>query len=125
MNSLLEKTLSQIAPLDQSAMQQTRARLDTLTKPLGSLGVLEELAVQLAGITGNPRPQIGDKVVLVMAGDHGVTAENITCYPQEVTQQQIANFIRGGGGISVMTRHVGARVECVDIGIAADLDYPG
>ena len=125
MSSLLEKTLSRIGPLDQAAMQQTRARLNNLTKPLGSLGVLEELAVQLAGISGNALPCIDDKVVLVMAGDHGVAAEKVTCFPQEVTQQQIANFIRGGGGISVMCRHAGARVECIDVGIAAHLDYPG
>ncbi|HWR39125.1 MAG TPA: nicotinate-nucleotide--dimethylbenzimidazole phosphoribosyltransferase [Patescibacteria group bacterium] len=125
MSSLLEKTLANIGPLDQTAIKQAKERLDNLTKPLESLGVLEDLAMQLAGITGNPMPQVGDKVVLVMAGDHGVAAEKVTCFPQEVTQQQITNFIRGGGGISVMTRHVGARVECVDVGIAAHLDYPG
>ena len=95
-------------------------RQNTLTKPAGSLGRLEALSVQLAGITGSSRPSFPHKSVIVMAGDHGVTAEGVSAYPAEVTKQMVLNFLRGGAAINVLARQAGARVIVVDIGVAAD-----
>jgi nicotinate-nucleotide--dimethylbenzimidazole phosphoribosyltransferase len=119
---LLEDLLSQIPPLDESAMTAARARQDTLTKPRGSLGRLESLSIQLAGISGKPQPQIEHKVILTMAGDHGVVAEGVSAYPQAVTPQMVANFLHGGAAINVLARHVGARVVVVDMGVASHLE---
>jgi len=102
-------------------MKEARARQDMLTKPPGSLGRLEELSIQLAGIQGKSPPQTNEKAVIVMAGDHGVVAEKIGNWPQEVTAQMVANFLRGGAGINVIARQVGARVIVVDMGVATDL----
>jgi nicotinate-nucleotide--dimethylbenzimidazole phosphoribosyltransferase len=121
----LETLISRIGPLDQSAQEAARARQDRLTKPQGSLGRLETLSVQVAGITGNPLPDIRHKVVVVMAGDHGVVAEGVSAYPQAVTSQMVENFLQGGAAINVLSRHVGARVVIVDMGVAGDLlDHP-
>jgi nicotinate-nucleotide--dimethylbenzimidazole phosphoribosyltransferase len=117
----IKDIISRIAPLDRDAMQAALMRQETLTKPKGSLGRLEELSVQVAGITGNPSPRIEHKVVLVMAGDHGVVEEGVSAYPQAVTAQMVDNFLRGGAAISVLARHVGARVVVVDMGIAVDI----
>jgi len=114
-------TLSKIPPLDLATQSAARARQDMLTKPPGSLGRLEELSVQLAAITGQPRPSVARKAVIVMAGDHGVTAEGVSAYPAEVTPQMVLNFLRGGAAINVLARQAGARVVVVDIGVAADL----
>lgn len=110
-----------IPPLDETAMAAARARQNTLTKPPGSLGRLEALSVQLAGITGQPIPRLRDKVIVVMAADHGVVAEGVSAYPQEVTAQMVGNFLAGGAAINVLARHVGARVLVVDMGVAAEL----
>ena len=122
----LEQTITQIGPLDEAAMAAARARQDDLTKPRGSLGRLETLSIHLAGITGQARPHIEHKVIITMAGDHGVVAEGVNAYPQEVTAQMVYNFLRGGAGINVLARHVGARVVVVDMGVAATLQpHPG
>ena len=113
--------LEMIKPLDKRAMAEAHARQDTLTKPQGSLGRLEELSIKLAGIQGKPIPQIKHKAIIVMAGDHGVVAEGVSAYPQEVTAQMVYNFISGGAGINVLARHVGARVVVVDMGVATEL----
>jgi len=112
---------SRIQPLDQHAMQEARARQAILTKPQGSLGRLEELSVQIAGITGQSIPILKGKEVVVMAGDHGVTCEGVSAYPQEVTPQMVANFLTGGAAINVLARHVGAKVLIVDMGVACDM----
>jgi len=103
-------------------MAEARARQNTLTKPPGSLGRLESLSIQLAGAFGQPLPELRHKVILTMAGDHGVVAEGVSAYPQEVTPQMVLNFLRGGAAINVLARHVGARVVVVDMGVAADLE---
>jgi nicotinate-nucleotide--dimethylbenzimidazole phosphoribosyltransferase len=121
-SKLLSRTIGMIPPVDKEAMSAARARQDTLTKPHGSLGRLEELSVQLAGIQGRPIPRIKHKAIITMAGDHGVTDEGVSAYPREVTVQMVANFLRGGAGINVMARSIGARVVVVDMGIAADLE---
>jgi len=119
---LIEQLLSQIQPLNSSAMQAARRRQDQLTKPSGSLGRLEDLSVQISGIMANPLPRIREKVVLVMAGDHGVVQEGVSAYPQEVTPQMVINILRGGAAINVLTRHTGARLVVADLGVAADLE---
>jgi nicotinate-nucleotide--dimethylbenzimidazole phosphoribosyltransferase len=124
--SLLERTIQSIRPLDAAAMDAARVRQERLTKPPGSLGRLEEIAIQVAGITGQARPVIGDKVVITCAGDHGVVAQGVSAYPQEVTEQMVANFLGGGAAINVLARHVGARVVVVDAGVVADFEpQPG
>lgn len=110
-----------IKPLDQSAMQAARERQNQLTKPAGSLGRLEELSIQLAGIQRKALPSVKEKAVIVMAGDHGVAAEGVSAYPQEVTPQMVLNFLNGGAAINVLARHVGARVVVVDMGVANDI----
>jgi nicotinate-nucleotide--dimethylbenzimidazole phosphoribosyltransferase len=119
---MLAQTLARIQEPDQTALAAAKARQDTLTKPPGSLGRLEELSIQLAGITGNPIPSIKDKVIITMAGDHGVVAEGVSAYPQEVTPQMVLNFLHGGAAINVLARHAGARIVIVDMGVAADLE---
>jgi nicotinate-nucleotide--dimethylbenzimidazole phosphoribosyltransferase len=118
---MLAEVIANIKPIDQAAMQSARARQDRLTKPQGSLGRLEELSIQLAGIMRSPIPVVKDKVIITMAGDHGVVAEGVSVYPQEVTLQMVLNFLNGGAAINVLARHFGARVVIVDMGIAHDL----
>ncbi len=115
--SLLEKTINAIGDLEKGAMEAARKRQDALTKPQGSLGRLEELSIQVAGITGNPRPVLKDKAIFVMAGDHGIVSEGVSLYPQDVTPQMILNFLAGGAGINVLSRHGGIRVVVTDLGI--------
>jgi len=123
MNDVLERA-ARIQPLDTDAMEQARARQQQLTKPAGSLGRLEELAIQVAGIRQNPVPVIGRKAVIVMAGDHGVTSEGVSAYPSVVTAQMVHNFLRGGAAINALARHAGADVIVVDVGVAAAIQHP-
>ncbi len=126
MSDRLRETLERIGPLDEEAMEAARARQDQLTKPAGSLGRLEELAVRIAGIAGNPTPRIESKVVVVMAGDHGVVADGVSLFPQDVTPQMVMNFLAGGAAINVLAHHAGARVVVVDMGVAGELEpLPG
>jgi len=111
-----------IKPLDESAMGEARMRQDNLTKPQGSLGQLEAISIQVAGIKGSPRPRISHKVIFVLAGDHGVAKEGVSAYPSEVTPQMVSNFLRGGAGINVLARHVGSRVVIADMGVASVLE---
>ncbi|RME82671.1 MAG: nicotinate-nucleotide--dimethylbenzimidazole phosphoribosyltransferase [Caldilineae bacterium] len=117
----LQTLLSKIEAPDVAAMKAAQARQDTLTKPPGSLGRLERLSLQIAGITGSARPHLHHKVITTMAGDHGVVAEGVSAFPQEVTPQMVLNFLHGGAAINVLARHVGARVVVVDMGVAAEL----
>ena len=119
----LRKTIDNIEKIDFSLAGETQKRLDNLTKPPGSLGRLEELAKQVVEITGKKNPPTGNKVIFVMAGDHGVVEEGVSAFPQEVTPQMVYNFIRGGAGINVLARHVGARVVVVDMGTASKIKY--
>ncbi len=107
---------------DQAAAAATTAHLDRLTKPRGSLGRLEALAVQLAAIAGESPPPVPEPgAVAVFAGDHGVLAEGVSPWPAEVTAQMVANFCAGGAAINVLARRAGAAVIVVDVGVAADL----
>lgn len=119
---MLDKIIARIREPDPASMAAARARQDTLTKPQGSLGRLEELSIQLAGIYRQPIPSIKDKVIVTMAGDHGVVAEGVSAFPQEVTPQMVYNFLNGGAAINVLARHVGARIVVVDMGVASDFE---
>jgi nicotinate-nucleotide--dimethylbenzimidazole phosphoribosyltransferase len=120
MSNLMMETIARIEPLDDGALRAARARQDQLTKPQGSLGRLETLSIQIAGITGQARPQLRQPVVVTMAADHGIARQGVSAYPQQVTPQMVLNFLRGGAAINVLARHVGARVV-VDLGVAAEL----
>ena len=113
--------IARIRPLDGAAMEAARARQNRLTKPAGSLGRLEDLSIQVAGITGQPRPRIIHKAVITCAGDHGVVAEGVSAFPQEVTPQMVANILAGGAAVSVLARQMGARLAVVDVGVAVAL----
>jgi nicotinate-nucleotide--dimethylbenzimidazole phosphoribosyltransferase len=104
-------------PLDTAAMDLARERQGQLVKPPGSLGRLEELAIWLAGVTGDERPPVNARVV-VAAADHGVSG--VSAYPREVTAQMLATFLSGGGAVSVLARETGAELVCVDAGVDAD-----
>lgn len=121
MANLLTATINQIKPLDKKSMDEARARQDMLTKPQGALGRLEALSIQLAGIQARPIPQIKNKAVITMAGDHGVVAEKVGNWPQDVTAQMVANFLHGGAAINVIAKQVGARVVVVDMGVAGQI----
>lgn len=118
---LLQETFKRIKPLDTEAMDKARARSDQLAIPRNSLGRLQTIAQQIAGITGRINPPYEKKVITTMAGDHGVVEEGVSAFPQEVTPQMVYNFVRGGAGINVLAGHVGAKVVVVDMGVASDL----
>ena len=118
--------IERIGPLDLDSKSRADVRQGTLTKPPGSLGRLEEISIQLAGIFGTEAPTIREKVVVVAAGDNGVVTQRVTGYPQEVTAQMVMNFLSGGAAISAMCRHLGARQVIVDAGVSSDLPaHPG
>src|SRR5207248_1814968 len=108
--TLLEQTCSAIVPTDDASRQQAQGRLDRKTKPRRSLGLLEDLACQLAAICRTPEPLLPAKAVIVMAADHGVVEEGVSAYPAEVTAQMVRNFAAGGAAINVLARQAGARV---------------
>ncbi|HKS12178.1 MAG TPA: nicotinate-nucleotide--dimethylbenzimidazole phosphoribosyltransferase [Pseudomonas sp.] len=113
-------------PLDLDAMDQARARQQQLTKPAGSLGQLEPLAVLLAGLQGRERPRLEQVWISIFAGDHGVVEEGISAYPQAVTGQMLRNFVGGGAAISVLARQLDATLDVVDLGtIDPALELPG
>jgi len=118
----LERTIERIGPLDEDAMQQARERQEELTKPPGSLGVLEDISIQIAGITKDPTPTIDRKYIITMAGDHGIVESGIGIFPQEVTMQMVYNFLSGGAAINVLARHVGADIVVVDMGVKGELE---
>lgn len=120
--NLLNETLAKIAPLDCSLIDSAQARLDNKTKPLGSLGRLEEFARRFVAITGESAPDTSKKVVFTFAGDHGVVEEGVSAFPKEVTPQMVFNFLRGGAGINVLARHSGAEVRVVDMGVDFDFE---
>jgi nicotinate-nucleotide--dimethylbenzimidazole phosphoribosyltransferase len=117
----LDRIIAAIGPLDTEAMRAAEARQMQLTKPPKALGRLETLSIRLAGNQGRAQPRIDDKVIAVMAADHGVTAEGVSAFPAEVTPAMVLNFAAGGAAINVIGRHVGARVVVTDVGVNADL----
>ncbi len=121
----LESALGAIRPPAAAAMTAAADLQARLTKPAGSLGTLEDLSVRLAGLAGTcPPPLPEHPAVAVFAGDHGVHAQGVTPWPQEVTGQMVANFLAGGAVINAFARQTGATVTVVDVGVAAVLDAP-
>ena len=122
---VLRRALDEIRPLHRDAAATARRHLDSLTKPLGSLGRLEELAEHLAAIQGGT-PSVDGKALLIFAGDHGVARRGVSAYPADVTPQMVLNFLRGGAAANVLARQAGATVTVVDIGVDHDFDeVPG
>lgn len=119
---MLESTVAAIGPLDEPAMAAARELQGRLTKPAGSLGALEPLSVRLAGLAGTcPPPLPEPAAVAIFAGDHGVHAQGVTPWPQEVTAQMIGNFLAGGAVVNAFARQAGAAVTVVDVGVATPL----
>lgn len=122
---LLEQTLNRIGKIDRLSEGLALLRLDSLTKPPGSLGVLEAIAMKLASIQCKPLPDLNKKVVMVMAGDHGVVAEGVSAFPQEVTPQMVMNFLNQGAAINVLAKQAGAKVVVTDVGVAGEpINHP-
>ncbi len=119
---LSHETIDRIQPTELRLLAQAQARLDRLTKPIGSLGRLEELAARYVMITGEMNPKVPRGAVYTFAADHGVTVEGVSAYPSAVTPQMVLNFLRGGAGVNVLARHVGIEVRVVDIGVAFDFE---
>ncbi|MCI5128979.1 MAG: nicotinate-nucleotide--dimethylbenzimidazole phosphoribosyltransferase [Candidatus Electrothrix sp. AS4_5] len=117
----LEATFRKIFPQDSEFRDKATARLEQLTMPHWALGDLMDLAVDLAGITRSLHPPIQRKRVVIMVGDHGVTAEGVSKFPSEVTVQMVYNFVNGGAGINALARQAGAEVSVVDMGCSEDL----
>lgn len=121
--ALIEQTAASIPPLDEPAREQARARQDQLTKPLGALGRLEGLAEQIAAMSGQSRPRLEARAIIVAAADHGVAARGVSAYPPEVTAQMVANFLGGGAAIAVLAREAGARLRVVDAGVRGETPH--
>jgi nicotinate-nucleotide--dimethylbenzimidazole phosphoribosyltransferase len=118
---MLEETIKSIRPLDGIAMKNARARLDSLLKPPGSLGRLEHVAEKLAGITGRVGGQIGKKIIVVMCGDNGVTAEQVSSFPATISTLVAETMLKGLSGVSVLAKHAGADLIVVDLGLDGDI----
>jgi nicotinate-nucleotide--dimethylbenzimidazole phosphoribosyltransferase len=120
----LQEVIRSVAPLDEAAMAKARERQAQLAKPPGSLGRLEELSVQLAGITGQVHNKIEKKHLLVFAADNGVVAEGVSSAPQSVTLQQTVNLTRAKTGASTLCKHFGCEITVCDVGVNADIKEP-
>jgi len=117
----LRTALASVGPLDAAAMAAAQRHLDRLTKPPGSLGRLEALAVTLAGITSRVDAPVDRRAIVLAAGDHGVARNGVSAYPAEVTAQMVANFVAGGAAVNTLARAVGARLLVVDVGVAGPI----
>ena len=126
MNDSLRSLLDSIRSVDVSLSDRARAHLDELTKPRGSLGVLEDVARRLFLMAGGQTPlRVDPAVIVVAAGDHGVTRQGVSIYPQEVTRQMLANILTGGAAISVLSRLNGLEMTVVDAGCVGEaLEHP-
>ena len=120
--AVLADVVPTIRPLDQKTALAAQTALDGKTKPRGSLGRLEALAVQLAAIAGTVTPEPVRAAIVVAAGDHGYAEEGVSAYPQEVTRQMLANFVAGGAAVSVLARAADAEVVVVDAGVVAPVE---
>lgn len=121
MNNMMKNIIDEIRPLSRAWYDRAWARLDNLSKPRRSLGILEEIAARVVAVREEERPNLDGKAVFVFAGDHGVVAEGVSAYPQEVTGAMVRNFLAGGAGINVLARRAGADVSVIDIGMKEDI----
>jgi nicotinate-nucleotide--dimethylbenzimidazole phosphoribosyltransferase len=121
----LSSVVSSVSKTDPAAETRAWERLDTLTKPARSLGRLEQIAATVARVQDTDRPSVDRKAILLMAADHGVVAEGISPFPQDVTWQMVANIAAGGAAINQMAASVGAEVHITDVGVARDIEFPG
>lgn len=117
----IDEVVYSISGLDYKLMEKAQNRLNNLTKPQDSLGKLEYAAKLIVGMTRKENPDLGHKVIFTLAADHGVAAEKVSAFPQEVTAQMVYNFLRGGAAINVLAKHIGARVVIADMGVAVDV----
>ncbi len=125
-NSRLKRVIDKISPLPETKMAEAASKIDNKTKPLGALGRLEDLAVQLSLIQDDLSPKIRQKQLFVFAGDHGITEEGVSAYPTEVTAQMVDNFLNGGAAINVLCRHHNIDLKVVDMGVRSEFnDHPG
>lgn len=120
--NLLKRLTERIVEPDNKITELVNGRLDSLTKPVGSLGRLEKLARQICEITGVLNPDLSKKLIVVMAADHGVVDEGVSAYPREVTAQMVYNFLNGGAAINVLTEYFGTDVVVVDAGTSTVLE---
>src|ERR1051326_7366553 len=120
-DSLVTAILEQIRPVDQRWIAQARQRQLELTKPPGSIGRLEQIANRLSGMQATLAPSVTQARIVVFAADHGVCAEGVNPYPQAVTAQMVANFLRGGAAINAVARIAGVELEIVDAGVAHEI----
>ena len=118
----IKETIGKIKPIKTAFISKAQEKLDRLTKPRGSLGLLEEFAARIVAITENLTPTFEKKTVIVMAADHGVADEGVSAYPKEVTVQMVYNFLQGGAAINVLAKYVDAKVLVVDMGIAGKIE---
>ncbi|PLX42739.1 MAG: nicotinate-nucleotide--dimethylbenzimidazole phosphoribosyltransferase [Deltaproteobacteria bacterium] len=122
----VSEIIASIKPVEKASYIAPKTRMDDLTKPPGSLGKLEDIAIKIAAIQGTDKPEIGKKRIYTLAGDHGVTEEGVSAFPSEVTPQMVMNFLAGGAAINVLTRHVGSEIQVADLGVAYDFEeVPG
>ncbi|MDP4182178.1 MAG: nicotinate-nucleotide--dimethylbenzimidazole phosphoribosyltransferase [Bacillota bacterium] len=123
--SLFEEVCKGIRPPDYESMEKASKRLDSLIKPIGSLGELEQIAIKLAGITGAIHNEINRKCMIVMSADNGICEEGVSACPQSITALQTVNILKGLAGISALSKHAKSDVKVVDIGINANINYSG
>lgn len=123
--NILENTLNSITELDKKSMEKAKKRQDTLIKPIGSLGKLEDITIKLAGIYGDMIFDTSKKAVIAFASDHGVYEEGVAPHPQEITRIQIPNFVKGITGVGALARFAGADIYGVDVGIKYDKEIEG
>ncbi len=121
---LLKETLKAIGPPDEEAKKRAKERLDSLAKPIGSLGKLEEIVIKMAGITGKPHNKIEKKNIVVMCADNGIVAEGVSACPQEFTMILTENMTKGFTGVSVLSEMTNTDLTIVDIGLNGDIDNP-
>jgi nicotinate-nucleotide--dimethylbenzimidazole phosphoribosyltransferase len=117
--------LAPVQPINSAVREEALTRQQQLTKPAGSLGQLERVAVQLAGLQGRAKPRVDALWIALFAADHGVVAEGVSAYPQEVTGQMLHNFVTGGAAISVLAQQLSAQLDVVDLGTVTPLHLPG
>ncbi|XQY93724.1 nicotinate-nucleotide--dimethylbenzimidazole phosphoribosyltransferase [Metabacillus sp. HB246100] len=119
----VNRTISSIQPVNKELMEKAMNYINTLTKPLGSLGRIEELAIQLAGMKETIYPEVSPPGIAVFAADHGITSMGISAYPKDVTVQMVYNFLNGGAAINAFAKEVKGNLKIVDIGIATQIEH--